>query len=61
MEPDRAKHAVLPISKFGIDADHPAADEAGNEYQYAGSLSQAAMEQEKFFYAYCWKMKLKRT
>ena len=28
MRPDRAKHAVLPISKFGSDADHPAAHEA---------------------------------
>ena len=39
MRPDRAKHAVLPIIKIWYDANHPAAYEAGDEYQYQRDLS----------------------
>ena len=41
MRLDRAKHAVLPITKFQVDADHPPTHEAETNINTSGSVQAA--------------------
>ena len=60
MRPDRAKHAVLPISKFGlmqITRQRMKPEMNINTRKFA----QVATAPVKFLLPWCWKMRLKRT